>query len=96
MITLPEVYTEAVISTAHITHADDNILTRIANEADYNGLHSTEYGYSLFAGEGLDTITAQLSPGCQSNLAKVFAAGITHLVIDRDGPVVDGLQSWEW
>lgn len=96
MITLPEVYTEAVISTGHLTEKDNQTLTRIVNEPEFYGLYDKPYGYELYVGEGLDYVLSQLSPGCQSNLAKVFAAGVTHLVIDRDGPVVDGLQSWEW
>lgn len=98
-------YKTAVISTAHVTQADSELLPQISfdpiTDRGLNWIHGTEYGWIVrpdinhghwkesLRGEGLTWPTIE-------NIEKVLNAGFSVVHFDRDADTVDGLQVWEW
>ncbi|HBS7142736.1 TPA: hypothetical protein MAO75_003956 [Klebsiella pneumoniae] len=104
-LNITESYKVAVISTAHVTQADSEILPQISfdpiTDRGYNWIHGTEYGWIIRAGlhakswkeslreEGISWSTIE-------NIEKVLNAGFEVVHFDRDADTIDGLNIWEW
>lgn len=104
-LNITESYKTAVISTAHVTPFDSEMLPQISfdplTDRGLNWIHGTEYGWIVRAGmvqsgwkeklrlEGVSWPTIE-------NIELVLEAGFEVVHFDRDAKEVDGLQSWEW
>lgn len=104
-IKINECYNTAVISTAHITQEDTELLTNASynpeTDTGRNWIHANEYGYIIRANcenpgwkqllreEGISWPTIE-------NIEKVLKAGFQCIHFDRDADIVDGLLSWDW
>ncbi|MGK2894990.1 hypothetical protein [Klebsiella michiganensis] len=104
-LNITESYKVAVISTAHVTQADSEILPQISfdpiSDRGLNWIHGTEYGWIVRAGmagggwklklrsEGVTWPTIE-------NIEKVLNVGFDAVHFDRDADTIDGLQVWEW
>lgn len=104
-LNITESYKVAVISTAHVTQADSEILPQISfdpiTDRGYNWIHGTEYGWIVRAGIAGGEWKARLrAEGITwptiENIEKVIDAGFEVVHFDRDADTVDGLQTWEW
>ena len=96
-LTISESYSEVVLSTAHISKHDNEILIELTSGGNYEGIISTEYGYSIYDNPEFRThVLNKLSPEAQLNLMALFDAGFDHVVLDCDGDVVPELTQWDW
>lgn len=92
-----EVYKTVVISTAHISLADNTWLTEEIESGEYKGVVVREYGYDVYDTTDCRTLCLpNLARLTQHNIVRLFDAGYNHIVIDRDGDVIDGLTVWYW
>ena len=104
-LNITESYKVAVISTAHVTQADSEILPQISfdpiTDRGYNWIHGTEYGWIIRAGLRAESWKESLreegiSWSTIENIEKVLSAGFEVVHFDRDADTIDGLKSWEW
>ncbi|HDG7748666.1 TPA: hypothetical protein PCJ16_003732 [Klebsiella quasipneumoniae] len=108
-LNITESYKTAVISTAHVTQADSEILPKISfdpiTDRGHNWIHGTEYGWIVRAGlrAGLraeswkESLREEgISWSTIENIEKVLSAGFEVVHFDRDADTIDGLKSWEW
>lgn len=83
-----EIATVLVISTAHITRATALKLEEFEIEAAF----TRSDGWVLHVGDKATDAPADL----EAALAFARAQGCTWLMLDCDGPLVVGLESWSW
>ncbi|RRZ70212.1 MULTISPECIES: DUF5983 family protein [Klebsiella] len=104
-LNITESYKVAVISTAHVTQADSEILPQISfdpiTDRGYNWIHGTEYGWIVRAGLRAESWKESLREEGISwptieNIEKVLNAGFEVVHFDRDADAIDGLYLWEW
>ena len=90
----------AVISTAHMTSADDRLLTLTGPPEWPSPVHNShDYGYAftpLQEEDHKEWLSFGLSEELWHNLKLVFAAGYDRVELDADGPVVEGLKRFDW
>jgi len=99
-----EITVTPVISTGHITKQDGDILDDQCS--DIPCLYARhEYGWELKLGEFKSRysrleIKRLRSNGLSDDFVKLMLyfsdLGYNHLNIDRDGPVIEGLNQFEW
>lgn len=104
-LNIRETYKTAVISTAHVTPFDSEMLPQISfdpiTDRGLNWIHGTEYGWIVRAGMVGSEWKAKLRaegitwPAIE-NIEKVLEAGFQVVHFDRDGDTIDGLKTWEW
>ena len=100
----PETMRVAVISTAHLTHLDRDILESIADgleipDAPILMLDDTDGGYWVYCDPtwGLDNITAfGFSPAFENVLRLAGNLGFTYVRFDQGGPISEALPVFEW
>lgn len=100
-----EIYQTWVLSTAHITKADDAVLRRVTHRQNKESefiAYSFEYGYRIFIQED-DFEEAQgqwarsgLSDACRKLFNRAHKMGVRYVEFDCDGPVEEGLDTHEW
>lgn len=104
-LNITESYKTAVISTAHVSQADSEILPTICfdpiTDRGRNWIHGTEYGWIVRAGLHADTWERSLredgiSWSTIENIEKVLNAGFEVVHFDRDADTIHGLQVWDW
>ncbi len=104
-LNIKEVYKTAMISTAHVTQADSEILPQICfdpiTDRGHNWIHGAEYGWIVRAGLRAESWKESLreegiSWSTIENIEKVLNAGFDAVHFDVDAETVDGLQIWEW
>lgn len=102
---ITESYKTAVISTAHVTQTDSEILPQICfdpiTDRGHNWIHGTEYGWIVRAGLHAESWKESLreegiSWSTIENIEKVLSAGFEAVQFDRDADTIDGLRSWQW
>lgn len=89
--------TYADISTAHITEADAKALKEMVEHWNPALIvyELAEYGWLIYVSQ-FPLLNANISPELQHLLEAARAQGCTFLRLDRDGPVIDGLPTFEW
>ena len=104
-LNITESYKTAVISTAHVTQADSEILPKISfdpiTDRGHNLIHGTDYGWivraGLHAGTWKESLReAGISWSAIENIEKVLGAGFEVVHFDCDADTIDGLQVWDW
>lgn len=104
-LNITESYKVAVISTAHVTHADSEIMPTICfdpiTDRGHNWIHGAEYGWIVRAGLHAEAWKeslreAGISWSAIENIEKVLNAGFQVVHFDCDAEIIDGLQVWEW
>ncbi|MCJ8601014.1 hypothetical protein MWH03_00270 [Klebsiella pneumoniae] len=105
---IAETYTAAVISTAHIAYEDVERINLgvVTRRVGLKWVMSIAFGWLirldvLLAGEEslpLEAmlIKAEISEATRRNLMKLYDAGFQAVHLDRDAPLVDDLESWDW
>ncbi|MBW2648415.1 MAG: hypothetical protein JRC53_01135 [Deltaproteobacteria bacterium] len=100
-----EVNRELVVSTGHITSEENDLLSIACND-DRFGILIDEYeeGYRIWTGtpnEHIDNFPTE--DGKPNGLANVKllvilarATDCKWLVLDRDGPTIDGFKQFDW
>jgi len=106
--TNPEIQTNLIISTGHITLKDSNILEEMSKDSTNLLLLTTlhgGYGFSIYAaGEEREDLRHLLeeedNEGLSDNFYKLLNwaknLNCTHLIIDADGPTYNGLEIFDW
>lgn len=104
-LNITESYKTAVISTAHVTQADSEILPKISfdliTDRGHNWIHALSmvglFRAGLHAGTWKESLReAGISWSAIENIEKVLGAGFEVVHFDRDADTVDGLQVWDW
>ena len=104
-LNITESYKVAVISTAHVTQADSEILPQISfdpiTDRGHNWIHGTEYGWIVRAGMRGNDWKEELreygiSEETISNIQTIVDAGFDAVHFDCDAELVDGLPAWDW
>lgn len=104
-ISIKEIYSTAVISTAHIAPYDSELIPQICfdpiTDRGLNWVHGTEYGWivraGLAQGDWKEKLRAEgVTWPTIENIEKVIKAGFEVVHFDRDADTIDGLQVWEW
>jgi len=106
-----EVRKLGVVSTGHMTDEDQKTLTKWCAETDWAtssinknaGIQMLAcphpYGWILWAREeteGEGVIHVGLSEHVAAACRHAVENGCDYLLFDRDGPVVDGLKTFDW
>ncbi|WP_118860497.1 hypothetical protein [Raoultella ornithinolytica] len=104
-LNITESYKTAVISTAHVTQPDSEILPQISfdplTDRGLNWVHGTEYGWIVRIPQIGSVWKEKLRDygvtwATIENIEKVIEAGFDAVHFDRDADTVEKLQSWEW
>lgn len=85
-----------VVSTAHITQKDNNLLQIVGATIT---VYNCEYFYLIYLSENiLESIGEMFSPAFKKliEFAKNHEEGFTHLKLDRDGDTLEGFEEFDW
>ncbi|HEA3613772.1 TPA: hypothetical protein RVT69_004171 [Escherichia coli] len=105
MLTLKESYKTAVISTAHVTAKDSELLPVVCfdplTDRGLNWVHGTQYGWIVRAGMRGNDWKEELrdygiSQEAISNIQAIRDAGYDSVQFDCDAELVDGMPAWDW
>ena len=105
MLTLKESYKTAVISTAHVTAKDSELLPVVCfdplTDRGLNWVHGTQYGWIVRAGMRGNDWKEELrdygiSQEAISNIQAILYAGYDSVQFDCDAELVDGMPAWDW
>lgn len=96
-----EIEKNLVVSTAHITQEDDNLLEEIAqqNEPD-EGLivYGSEYWVMVYVGPASTPNLDRFSPAFRElfSFAQKHEEGFTFLKFDNSGEMLEGFPTFDW
>ncbi len=105
MLILKESYKTAVISTAHVTAKDSELLPVVCfdplTDRGLNWVHGTQYGWIVRAGMRENDWKEELreygiSEETISNIQTIVDAGYDSVQFDCDAELVDGMPAWDW
>ena len=88
----PSVCSLLVASTAHVTAEEAQSLTGL-------GLARGEYGFFFYAAADLNVVVTELgvlSEGLQGVIREAHGRGCQYVLLDRDGPSIDGVPTYDW
>lgn len=101
-------YITIVVSTAHMSESDRDILNGITTHTPTEGLNlftTDEYSYRIYVpsedAQHIDDLVEQaLQAGFSDAMAGLLRLASAHgckiLELDCDGPVISGLQTFDW
>lgn len=89
-----ELRTVPVASTAHITREDDELLSRPGTHGHVDG--ALRFGYMLRVSIDRGDWHGDMSEGFMGLMRFVSARGFEWVILDRDGPVISALPTYEW
>lgn len=105
MLILKESYKTAVISTAHVTAKDSELLPVVCfdplTDRGLNWVHGTQYGWIVRAGMRGNDWKEELreygiSEETISYIQTIVDAGYDSVQFDCDAELVDGMPAWDW
>ncbi|WP_064769536.1 hypothetical protein [Escherichia coli] len=105
MLKITESYKTAVISTAHVTAKDSELLPVVCfdplTDRGLNWVHGTQYGWIVRAGMRGNDWKEELrdygiSQEAISNIQAIRDAGYDSVQFDCDAELVDGMPAWDW
>ncbi|MDD8357085.1 hypothetical protein LAX33_12740 [Escherichia coli] len=105
MLILKESYKTAVISTAHVTAKDSELLPVVCfdplTDRGLNWVHGTQYGWIVRARMRGNDWKEELreygiSEETISNIQTIVDAGYDSVQFDCDAELVDGMPAWDW
>lgn len=105
MLKITESYKTAVISTAHVTAKDSELLPVVCfdplTDRGLNWVHGTQYGWIVRAGMRGNDWKEELrdygiSQKAISNIQAIRDAGYDSVQFDCDAELVDGMPAWDW
>ncbi len=88
----PSVCSLLVASTAHVTAEEAQSLTDL-------GLARGEYGFFFYVAGDLNVVVTELgvlSEGLQGVIREAHGRGCQYVLLDRDGPSIDGIPTYDW
>lgn len=101
-----EINREMVLSTAHITKEDADLLTKLLEEhlhlfpgevpAFVCHVEDSEFGYRFLASLDLEEAGQHLSKHLIGLIRKARELDCKWLLLDRDGPVHDAFPTFDW
>ena len=89
-----EFRTIPVVSTAHITSEDDELLSRPRTLGHIDG--ALRFGYMLRVSTNRGDWHGDMSEGFMGLMRFIHANGFEWVILDRDGPVISTLPTYEW
>ncbi|HHN9516592.1 TPA: hypothetical protein ACP62K_003422 [Escherichia coli] len=105
ILKITESYKTAVISTAHVTAKDSELLPVVCfdplTDRGLNWVHGTQYGWIVRAGMRGNDWKEELrdygiSQEAISNIQAIRDAGYDSVQFDCDAELVDGMPAWDW
>lgn len=93
-----ELCTALVVSTAHITKKDAELLGRLDEDGHSKEIwaFSGRYGWFVFVDEGLDGVIHEFSKSFCRLLEFAKSKGCWWVRLDCDGPEIKGLRKFSW
>ena len=88
----PSVCSLLVASTTHVTAEEAQSLTDL-------GLARGECGFFFYAAGDLNVVVTELgvlSEGLQGVIREAHGRGCQYVLLDRDGPSIDGIPTYDW
>ena len=88
----PNICSLLVASTAHVTAEEAQSLTD-------HGYARGEYGFFFYAAGDLNVVVTELgvlSEGLHGVIREAHGRGCQYVLLDRDGPSIDGIPTYDW
>ncbi len=92
-----EIQKKLIASTAHITKGENDWLKSIADGKVLEdiAIRDFEYGFDIYIGSENPGVKAK-SDHLHTLIMMAYAADCRWLTLDCDGPVIPGLETFDW
>lgn len=94
-----EIHKLMVLSTAHITQEDDALLMEQDKSAEEIGVYADAIDHGYLITLGIVNVGVTDNVRTQSLIpivTKAVAMGAKYIRLDPDGPIIEGLQRYNW